>query len=351
MRHHYKPAFIALFGLLALAPLFVYPVFLIKLLCFSLFAIAFNLLFGQTGLLSFGHALFFGGSAYVTGYALKTWALPPELAILLGVGFAAVSGLVVGALAIRRHGLYFSMITLALAQMFYFFCIAAPATGGDDGMSAVPRGRLFGLIDLTDDRVLYYFVLAIFFAAFLMVFRITHSPYGQVLRAIRDNEARAISLGYAVNRYKLLVFVLSAALAGLAGSLKVLVFRIATLVDVHWATSGDVILMTLVGGISTVFGPLLGAGFILTMQTKLQGYSQWMPVIQGAVFMLMVLLLPRGIAGELAGRLPSWLNRSKASKVAKVAVPEHAPERQEGANSETRPQPGTKAGPFIKETT
>jgi len=311
MRHQYKLAFAALFLVLALAPLFVYPVFLTSLLCLALFAIAFNLLFGQTGLLAFGHAMFFGGAAYVTGYALKVWGLPTELAILLGVGFATVSGLLVGVLAIRRYGLYFSMITLALAQMFYFVCVAAPATGGDDGLSAVPRGRLFGSIDLADDRVLYYFVSAIFAAAFLMVFRIIHSPYGQVLRAIRDNEARAISLGYAVKRYKLLVFVQSAALAGLAGALKVLVFRVATLGDVHWSTSGDVILMTLVGGISTVFGPLVGAGFILTMQTKMQGYSQWMPVIQGTIFILMVMLLPRGIVGEIAARLP-WLRRARA---------------------------------------
>ena len=313
---NYRLAFAALFVLLALAPLALYPVFMTKLLCFALFAIAFNLLFGQTGLLAFGHAMFFGGAAYVTGYALKNWGLSTELAVLLGVAFAAVSGLLVGALSILRHGLYFSMITLALAQMFYYVCVAAPMTGGDDGMSAVPRGRLFGWIDLTDDRALYYFVLAVFAAAFLMVYRITHSPYGQVLRAIRDNEARAISLGYAVNRYKLLVFVQSAALAGLAGSLKVLVFRIATLVDVHWATSGDVILMTLVGGIGTVFGPLVGAGFILTMQTHLQGFSQWMPVIQGAVFVLMVMLLPRGLVGELGARLLAWRRAKAPDRVA-----------------------------------
>jgi branched-chain amino acid transport system permease protein len=313
---NYRLAFAALFLLLALAPFAVYPIFMTKLLCFALFAIAFNLLFGQTGLLAFGHAMFFGGAAYVTGYALKNWGLSTELAVLLGVAFAAVSGLLVGALSILRHGLYFSMITLALAQMFYYVCVAAPITGGDDGMSAVPRGRLFGWIDLADDRALYYFVLTMFAAAFLMVYRITHSPYGQVLRAIRDNEARAISLGYAVNRYKLLVFVQSAALAGLAGSLKVLVFRIATLVDVHWATSGDVILMTLVGGIGTVFGPLVGAGFILTMQTHLQGFSQWMPVIQGAVFVLMVMLLPRGLVGELGARLLAWRRAKAPERVA-----------------------------------
>lgn len=313
--YDYRLGFAALILLLALAPLFIYPIFMAKLLCFALFAIAFNLLFGQTGLMSFGHAMFFGGAAYVTAYALKIWALPTEQAVLLGVGFAVVAGLLVGALSILRHGLYFSMITLALAQMFYYICVAAPVTGGDDGISSVPRGRLFGWIDLANDRVLYYIVLAVFAAAFLLVFRIIHSPFGQVLRAIRDHETRATSLGYKVNRYKLLVFVQSAALAGLAGSLKVLVFQVATLDGVYWSTSGDVILMTLVGGISTVCGPLVGAGFILTMQTLLQGYSQWMPVIQGAIFVIVVMLLPRGIVGEFVARLP-WSRRTETPKVA-----------------------------------
>lgn len=305
MRQFYKPAFAVFFTVLLIAPAVLYPVLMTKLLCFALFAVAFNLLFGQTGLLSFGHALFFGGAAYVTGFALKTWALPTEAAILLGVAFAAVSGLCVGALAIRRQGLYFAMVTLAIAQMFYFACISMPATGGEDGISAIPRGRLLGFIDLADDRALYYFVLAIFAVAFLWVYRIIHSPFGLVLRAIRDNEARAISLGYAVNRYKLLAFVQSAALAGLAGSLKVLVFRVATLDDVYWSASGDVILMTLVGGIGTIFGPVAGAAFILCMQSLLQGYSQWMLVIQGVVFMVMVTLLPRGVVGELGARILS----------------------------------------------
>ncbi|MEY4100403.1 MAG: hypothetical protein RL300_1574 [Pseudomonadota bacterium] len=310
MRHQYKLAFFVLFAVLAIAPLVVYPIFVINLLCFAIFAIAFNLLFGQTGLLAFGHALFFGGAAYVTGYALKVWAWPPEAAILLGVGFAAVTGLFVGVLAIQRQGLFFSMITLALAQMFYFICVAAPFTGGDDGLSSVPRGYLLGTFDLMDDKVLYYFVFIVFAAVLLFVYRVMFSPYGQVLRAIRDNEARATSLGYAVQRYKLLVFVQSAALAGLAGALKVLVFRIATLVDVHWSTSGDVVLMTLVGGISTVFGPLLGAAFIQTMQFQLQAYSQWLPVVQGVVFMVMVLLLPKGVAGEFAARV-KWPGKAK----------------------------------------
>ena len=291
--------FIALLGVLALAPMFIYPIFLTKLLCFAVFAMAFSLLIGQTGLLSFGHAMFFGGSAYVTAHALKIWGLPTEVAILLGTVFSASLGLLVGLVAIRRQGIYFAMITLALAQMFFFFCVGLPATGGDDGINAVPRRELFSVIPIADDRVLYYVVLAFFIASFLLVYRVMHSPFGQVLRAIRDNEARAVSLGYEVGRYKLIAFVLSAALAGLAGSLKVLVFRLATLVDVSWSTSGEVILMALVGGIGTVTGPLLGAAFMLTLQSALQGLAQWMPVAQGAVFVVTVLLLPRGIAGTL----------------------------------------------------
>ncbi|MES2979741.1 MAG: branched-chain amino acid ABC transporter permease [Pseudomonadota bacterium] len=303
MRRHYLLVFAALLIVLSLAPLFVYPIFMTKLLCFALFASAFNLLFGQAGLLSFGHALFFGGASFVTGYALKAWAWPTEWAVLLGVVFATGAGLLVGLVSIRRQGIYFAMITLALAQMFFFFCVSAPFTGGDDGISAIPRRAVFGVIDITDDRTLYYVVMVVFMAALLFVYRITHSPYGQVLRAIRDNEARAVSLGYAVDRYKLIAFVMSAALAGLAGSLKVLVFRLATLVDVSWGTSGEVILMTLVGGIGTIFGPLVGAGFLLTLQSSLQGYSQWMPVLQGFVFVVMVILLPRGVVGEFAVRV------------------------------------------------
>ncbi len=289
--------FAVLLLVLAVAPLMVYPIFMTKLLCFALFAMAFNLLVGQAGLLSFGHAMFFGGSAYVAAYALKEWQLSTEVAILLGVAFATVMGLIVGLVAIRRHGIYFAMITLALAQMFFYFCVSFPATGGDDGINSVPRRALFSVIQIADDRVLYYVVLACFFACFLFVYRVMNSPFGQVLRAIRDNEARAVSLGYQVGRYKLLAFVLSAALAGLAGSLKVLVFRLATLVDVSWSTSGEVILMALVGGIGTVTGPLLGAAFMLTLQGLLQGLAQWMPVAQGVVFVLAVLVLPRGIAG------------------------------------------------------
>lgn len=312
--------FVGLLLVLALAPLAFYPIFLTKLLCFGLFAMAFNLLVGQAGLLSFGHAMFFGGSAYVTAYALKAWALPTEVAIVLGVAFSAAMGLLVGLVSIRRQGIYFAMITLALAQMFFYVCVGLPQTGGDDGINAVPRRALFSVIPIADDRVLYYVVLACFLASFLLVYRVVHSPYGQVLRAIRDNEARAVSLGYQVGRYKLLAFVLSAALAGLAGSLKVLVFRLATLVDVSWSTSGEVILMALVGGIGTVVGPLLGAAFMLTLQSVLQGLAQWMPVAQGVVFVLAVLVLPRGIAGTFGMfRRRSRAGATVATQVADVS--------------------------------
>jgi branched-chain amino acid transport system permease protein len=306
--------FVSLLVLLALAPMAIYPIFLTKLLCFALFAMAFNLLVGQAGLLSFGHAMFFGGSAYVTAYALKVWALPTEVAILLGTAVAAVLGLLVGLVSIRRHGIYFAMITLALAQMFFYMCVGLPETGGDDGINAVPRRALFSIIPIADDRVLYYVVMACFFACFLLVYRVMHSPFGQVLRAIRDNEPRAVSLGYQVDRYKMVAFVLSAALAGLAGALKVLVFRLATLTDVSWTTSGEVILMALVGGIGTVVGPLLGAAFILTLQSWLQGLAQWMPVVQGAVFVVAVLVLPRGIAGTF-GKVGQWLTHRRRATV------------------------------------
>lgn len=313
--------FIALALLLSLAPLVVYPVFLTKLLCFALFAMAFNLLVGQAGLLSFGHAMFFGGSAYVTAYALTAWALPTEVAIVLGTAFAAVLGLVVGLVSIRRHGIYFAMITLALAQMFFYVCVGLPATGGDDGITAVPRRALFSVIDITDDSVLYYFVLVCFMAAFVLVYRVMHSPYGQVLRAIRDNEPRAISLGYQVSRYKLLAFVLSATLAGLAGALKVLVFRLATLVDVSWGISGEVILMALVGGIGTVLGPLLGAAFMLTLQGLLQGLAQWMPVVQGLVFVIAVLVFPLGIAGTFGPLIQRVLRLPRQASAAAPPAP------------------------------
>jgi branched-chain amino acid transport system permease protein len=289
------------------APFMFYPAFIAKLLCFAIFAMAFNLLVGQAGLLSFGHAMFFGGASYVTGYTLKALAFPTELAIVAGVAFAALLGLVVGLVAIRRQGIYFAMITLALAQMFFYLCAGVPFTGGDDGISAIPHPPILQLIDINNDRMLYYLVFAGSFATYALIFRITHSPFGQVMRAIRDNEARAISLGYKVNRYKLLTFVLSATIAGLAGALKVLVFRLASLADVSWTTSGDVILMTLAGGVGTLLGPIVGSAFVLTMQSLLQPYSQWIPVLQGAVFILLVLLLPRGIIGELIHRWPARL--------------------------------------------
>ena len=310
-------AFVILMVVAAFAPFLIYPTFLTKLLCFAVFAMAFNLLVGYVGLLSFGHAMFFGGSAYVTGHALKVWGLSTELAVLAGAASAAVMGLVVGLIVIRRQGIYFAMITLALSQMFFYFCVGSSFTGGEDGISAIPRRPVFGFIDITNDRVLYYVVLAVFAASFLFIYRTIHSPFGQVLQAIRENEPRAISLGYRVNQYKLVAFVLSAALVGLAGSLKVLVFQLASLVDVGWALSGEVILMTLVGGIGTVFGPIVGAAVILTMQNYLSGLSLWVPVIQGSIFVLVVLLFQRGIAGEIA----EWFRRGNQQAIAKKRSP------------------------------
>ena len=255
---------------LILAPLFgVYPVFLMKALCFALFACAFNLLIGFGGLLSFGHAMFLGTAGYVCAHAAKEWGWPPELAILAGTLAAAALGVVVGALAIRRQGIYFAMITLALAQMVYFFCLQAPFTHGEDGIQAVPRGKLFGVLDLSNTLVMYYVVLAIFLAAFLLIYRVVHSPFGQVLKAIRENEPRAISLGYDAERYKLLAFVLSATLAGLAGATKAIVFQLASLTDVHWTMSGEVVLMTLLGGMGTIFGPVVGAFAIIGLENYL----------------------------------------------------------------------------------
>ncbi len=293
-------AFAVLVAALVIAPFFIYPVFLMKAVCFALFACAFNLLIGYGGLLSFGHALFFGWGAYVAAHAAKAWGLTPELAILTGTAAAAALGVIAGALAIRRQGIYFAMITLALAQMMYFFALQAPFTHGEDGIQAVPRGRLLGIVDLSNQAAMYTFVVAVFLAAFLLIYRIIHSPFGEVLKAIRENEPRAISLGYKVDRYKLVAFVLSAALAGLAGAVKALVFQLATLTDVHWTMSGEVILMTLVGGLGTVFGPVIGALVIVAMQTYLAALEQWVTIIQGAIFVACVLLFRRGIVGELA---------------------------------------------------
>jgi branched-chain amino acid transport system permease protein len=295
-------AFAAMVVFLLVAPLFIYPVFLMTVLCFALFACAFNLLIGYAGLLSFGHAAFLGGAAYVCGHAAKVWGLPPELAILAGTGAAALLGLVFGIIAIRRQGIYFAMITLALAQMVYFFSLQAPFTGGEDGIQAIPRGYLFGVLDLSRPMNMYFVVLAIFLAGFLLIFRVIHSPFGQVLKAIRENEPRAVSLGYKADHYKLIAFVLSAALSGLAGSTKALVSNIASLTDVHWTMSGEVVLMTLIGGLGTIFGPVVGAGVMISLQHHLAEFGAWVTVIQGAIFVICVLTFRRGVIGEL-GRL------------------------------------------------
>ncbi|MBI5790220.1 MAG: branched-chain amino acid ABC transporter permease [Rhodocyclales bacterium] len=285
-------------GLLLLAPTFIYPILVMKVLCFALFACAFNLLLGYTGLLSFGHAVFLGSAAYVTGHALKVWELPTLLGLLAGTGAATLLGWVIGSLAIRRQGIYFAMVTLALAQMVYFFFLQASFTGGEDGLQGVPRGTLFGL-DLADDINLYYLVVAIFAGSFWLIQRTINSPFGQILKAIRENEPRAISLGYDVAKYKLLAFVLSAGLAGLAGATKTLVFKFATLTDAHWHTSGEVVLMTLLGGMGTVFGPVVGATVIVALQNELADkVGSLVTVIMGAIFVICVLAFRRGIVGE-----------------------------------------------------
>ena len=292
--------FAALFALFCIAPFMLYPVFLMSVLCFALFASALNLLLGYNGLLSFGHAAFFGTASYVSAYAAKDWGVTPEVAILLGTLSAAVLGIAIGALSIRRTGIYFAMVTLAFAQMVYFVALQAPFTGGENGIQAVPRGRLFGVLDLTTDINLYFVVLVIVFAGLLLIYRIIHSPFGQVLKAIRDNEPRAISLGYKVSRYKLAVFVMSATLAGLAGATKAIVFQLASLTDAHWTMSGEVVLMTLLGGMGTIFGPLVGAGVVVAMQNYFAGFGAWVTVIQGAIFVIAVLTFREGIVGVLS---------------------------------------------------
>ncbi len=289
--------FLLIFAILCVAPFVAYPVFVMKVLCFGLFACAFNLLLGYGGLLSFGHAAYFGTARYVCAYAAKSWHLTPELAILLGTLAAGALGLVFGALAIRRQGIYFAMITLALAQMVYFVSLQVPFTGGEDGIQSVPRGRLFGFIDLSSDRALYVLVAVIFLAGLFAINRIIHSPFGQVMKAIRENEPRAVSLGYRTERFKLILFTLSATLAGLAGATKALVFQLASLTDVHWAMSGEVVLMTLVGGLGTVFGPIIGALLVETMETYLASLGGWVTIVEGVIFVICVLLFRDGIAG------------------------------------------------------
>lgn len=297
-------------ALLVAAPFAVYPVFLAKVLCFALFATAFNLLLGYAGLLSFGHAAFFGFAAYVSGHAIKEWGATPELGILAGTATAAVMGLVFGAIAIRRQGIYFAMVTLALAQMVYFVSLQAPFTGGEDGIQGIPRRALFGVIDLGSNLAVYYLTLAVFLFGFLVVYRTVHSPFGQVLKAIRENEPRAVSLGYNADAYKLAAFVLSATLAGLAGATKVLVFQLASLTDVQWQMSGEVVLMTLLGGVGTVFGPALGATIVVAMQNYLAHVGSVTTIVQGIIFVACVLLFRRGIVGELN----AWRERRRARR-------------------------------------
>ncbi len=296
-------------ALLLVAPFIgLYPVFMMKALCYAIFACAFNLLLGYTGLLSFGHAAYLGAAAYATGWLVRSANLSPELGVLAGTLVAAACGLVIGLIAIRRQGIYFAMVTLAMAQMLYFVFLQAPFTGGEDGLQGVPRGKLFGLLSLADDKVLYYVVLAVFVAVFLFIIRIVHSPYGQVLKAIRENEPRAISLGYDVDRYKLLAFVLSTAIAGLAGSLKTLVLGFATLSDAHWSLSGEVVLMTLLGGMGTFAGPVIGAFTIIGLQNFLADQvGSWINVIIGVIFVVCVVAFRKGFVGELL----AWLQRRK----------------------------------------
>jgi branched-chain amino acid transport system permease protein len=316
MKSSSKAALGALFLLLLVAPLIgLYPVLLMKVLCFALFACAFNLLIGFAGLLSFGHAMFFASAGYVAGHAMKTWGFTPELGLLLATGVAALGGLVVGSLAIRRQGIYFAMITLALSQMVFFALLQAPFTGGEDGLQGVPRGRLLGLLDLSNDLILYYVVVAVFVFGFLGIYRIVHSPFGQVLKAIRENEPRAISLGYDTDRFKLLAFVLSAALAGLAGATKTLVLGFETLTDAHWHTSGEVVLMTLLGGMGTLLGPVVGATTIVVLQSELADkVGSWVTVIMGVIFVVCVLAFRKGIVGELAAFWSSVSKRARKTR-------------------------------------
>ena len=318
-----------LIGLALVAPFILYPVFLMEALCFALFACAFNLLIGYVGLLSFGHAAFFGSAAYVTAHTVKVWGLPPELGILAGAAAATFLGAGVGWLAIRRQGIYFAMITLALAQMVYFVALQARFTGGEDGIQAVPRGKLVGVVDLGDTLTMYYFVLAVFLIGFAVIVRTVHSPFGQVIKAIRENEPRAVSLGYDADRYKLLAFILSAGLSGLAGSLKSLVFQLASLSDVQWTMSGEVVLMTLVGGLGTVLGPVVGAFFLTAMQHYLAPLGSWFTIVQGLIFVFCVLVFRCGIVGVIASypaghRKPPGISPQASAAVDKPAKARNA---------------------------
>jgi branched-chain amino acid transport system permease protein len=297
---HQVTAFAVMVLVLVAAPFFVYPLFLMKALCFALFACAFNLLIGYVGLLSFGHAVFLGSAGYTSAYAAKSWGWPPELAIVSGTAVAAALGVLIGALAIRSKGIYFANITLALAQMIYFFCVQAKFTGGEDGIQAVPRGVLLGVLDLRNVLSMYFVVLAIFLAGFLLLYRTIHSPFGQVLKAVREHEPRAVSLGYSAERYKLVAFVLSATLSGLAGGTKAIVFQLASLTDVHWTMSGEVVLMTLLGGLGTVFGPVVGAFIVISLENYLAQLGAWVTVVQGLIFVICVLTFRRGVIGEVS---------------------------------------------------
>lgn len=302
---HQWVAFAIMVLVLVIAPIWVYPIFLMKVMCFALFACAFNLLIGFGGLLSFGHAMFLGTAGYAAAHAAKVWGWNPELAVLFATGCSALLALLTGMLAIRRQGIYFAMITLAFSQMVFFIYLQAPFTGGEDGIQGVPRGRLFGLFDLEQNTAMYMFVLAIFLLGFCFIWRIVHSPFGQILKAIRENQDRAISLGYDTDMFKLIAFVISGALAGTAGATKSLVFQLASLTDVHWSMSGEVVLMTLLGGLGTLFGPVVGAAVIVSMQNYLAQFGAWVTIIQGVIFVICVLAFRRGIVGEIA----HWLKK------------------------------------------
>ncbi|MBB5051401.1 branched-chain amino acid transport system permease protein [Afipia massiliensis] len=294
-------AFAVMTVLLVIVPLTgIYPYFVMQALCFALFACAFNLLIGYSGLLSFGHAMFLGTAGYVTAHALKVWGVSPEIGIILGVAASAALSVITGLIAIRRQGIYFAMITLALSQLLFFIYLQTPFTHGEDGIQGIPQGMMFGVFDLSKPTTLYYVVLTIFLLGFLLIYRAINSPFGEVLKSIRENEQRAISLGYKTDQYKLLAYILSGTLAGLAGAVKVFVAQNASLTDVHWTMSGEVVLMTLVGGLGTVFGPVVGAFVIIAMQQYLAGFGQWVTVIQGAIFVICVLTFRRGIVGEIA---------------------------------------------------